>query len=49
MTCHLGDFAEYAALRRALSDREAELARERSGPAPAGRGDVVGNAQRSAM
>jgi ATP-dependent RNA helicase HelY len=31
MTCHLGDFAEYAALRRALSDREAELARERTG------------------
>ena len=28
MTCHLGDFEEYAALRRALSDREAELARE---------------------
>jgi ATP-dependent RNA helicase HelY len=31
MTCHLGDFTEYAGLRRALSDREAELARERSG------------------
>jgi ATP-dependent RNA helicase HelY len=31
MTCHLGDFAEYAALRRALSDREADLSRERSG------------------
>jgi ATP-dependent RNA helicase HelY len=31
MTCHLGDFAEYAGLRRTLSDREAELARERSG------------------
>ncbi|WP_119730588.1 DEAD/DEAH box helicase [Thermomonospora amylolytica] len=28
-TCHLGDFMEYAALRRRLSDREAELARER--------------------
>jgi ATP-dependent RNA helicase HelY len=28
MTCHLGDFAEYAALRRALSDREAELSRQ---------------------
>ncbi|NHC47326.1 DEAD/DEAH box helicase [Motilibacter aurantiacus] len=27
MTCDLGDFGEYAALRRALSDREAELAR----------------------
>jgi ATP-dependent RNA helicase HelY len=27
MTCHLGDFAEYAALRRALTDREAELSR----------------------
>ncbi len=27
MTCHLGDFTEYAALRRALSDREAELSR----------------------
>src|SRR5690606_8830979 len=29
MTCHLGDFAEYAALRRRLSDRESELARQR--------------------
>ncbi|MFL6287495.1 MAG: DEAD/DEAH box helicase [Actinomycetes bacterium] len=28
MTCHLGDFSEYAALRRALSDREKQLARE---------------------
>ena len=28
--CHLGDFMEYAALRRRLSDREAELARRRS-------------------
>ncbi|HEX7188324.1 MAG TPA: DEAD/DEAH box helicase [Actinomycetes bacterium] len=27
MTCHLGDFTEYAALRRALSDREADLSR----------------------
>jgi len=27
MTCHLGDFEEYAGLRRALSDREAELSR----------------------
>jgi ATP-dependent RNA helicase HelY len=27
-TCHLGDFAEYAALRRELSDRESMLARE---------------------
>ncbi|WP_283136797.1 DEAD/DEAH box helicase [Rhizohabitans arisaemae] len=29
MTCHLGDFPEYAALRRALSDRESELSRQR--------------------
>ncbi|MEU1881702.1 DEAD/DEAH box helicase [Streptosporangium sp. NPDC020072] len=29
MTCHLGDFEEYAGMRRALSDREAELARQR--------------------
>ncbi|WP_084958362.1 DEAD/DEAH box helicase [Thermoactinospora rubra] len=29
MTCHLGDFGEYAALRRRLSDREAELSRQR--------------------
>ncbi|MBB4919609.1 DEAD/DEAH box helicase [Streptosporangium saharense] len=29
MTCHLGDFEEYAAMRRALSDREAELSRQR--------------------
>jgi ATP-dependent RNA helicase HelY len=28
-TCHLGDFMQYAALRRALSDRESELSRER--------------------
>ncbi|MFD0903775.1 DEAD/DEAH box helicase [Actinomadura sediminis] len=28
--CHLGDFMEYAALRRRLSDREAQLSRERS-------------------
>jgi ATP-dependent RNA helicase HelY len=27
MTCHLGDFEEYAALRRQLSDREGELSR----------------------
>jgi ATP-dependent RNA helicase HelY len=30
-TCQLGDFMEYAALRRRLSDREKELARARSG------------------
>ncbi|MFM9134625.1 MAG: DEAD/DEAH box helicase [bacterium] len=30
MTCHLGDFAEYAALRRALSDTEKEMRRDRS-------------------
>ena len=28
MTCHLGDFGEYSALRRTLSDREAELSRQ---------------------
>jgi ATP-dependent RNA helicase HelY len=28
MTCHLGDFTEYAALRRAVSDREKLLSRE---------------------
>ncbi|MFI0776116.1 DEAD/DEAH box helicase [Streptomyces sp. NPDC021212] len=28
MTCHLGDFDEYARLRRELKDRETELARE---------------------
>ena len=28
--CHLGDFAEYAGLRRGLSERESALARERS-------------------
>ncbi|HET7529876.1 MAG TPA: DEAD/DEAH box helicase [Mycobacteriales bacterium] len=28
MHCHLGDFEEYAALRRSLKDREATLARE---------------------
>ncbi|TCO53548.1 DEAD/DEAH box helicase [Actinocrispum wychmicini] len=30
MTCHLGDFAEYAELRRKLSDREKALARQNS-------------------
>src|SRR5919202_1955958 len=30
MKCHLGDFAEYAALRRRISDREAELSRRSS-------------------
>jgi len=30
MQCHLGDFAEYAGLRRALKDRESQLAREGS-------------------
>ncbi len=29
MTCHLGDFTEYAGLRRRLSDREAELSKQR--------------------
>jgi ATP-dependent RNA helicase HelY len=28
MTCHLGDFDEYAGLRRSLKDREAELSRQ---------------------
>src|SRR5207302_10967722 len=28
MHCHLGDFEEYAGLRRALKDRESQLARE---------------------
>ncbi|GAB2625567.1 DEAD/DEAH box helicase [Streptomyces capparidis] len=28
MTCHLGDFEEYARLRRQLKDREADLARQ---------------------
>jgi ATP-dependent RNA helicase HelY len=28
MTCHLGDFEEYALLRRAIADREAALSRE---------------------
>ncbi len=31
MTCHLGDFAEYAGLRRAIKDREAQLSRRRQG------------------
>ncbi len=30
-TCHLGDFMEYAGLRRSLSDREKSFTRERSG------------------
>src|SRR6185437_6716065 len=30
MRCHLGDFAEYAALRRRIGEREAELSREAS-------------------
>ncbi|MFI0981669.1 DEAD/DEAH box helicase [Streptomyces sp. NPDC021093] len=28
MTCHLGDFAQYAALRRELKDRETDLAKQ---------------------
>ncbi|MDQ1289006.1 MAG: ATP-dependent helicase HelY [Actinomycetota bacterium] len=31
MTCHLGDFTEYAALRRRLHDRETTLARSHAG------------------
>ncbi|MBC7638228.1 MAG: DEAD/DEAH box helicase [Rhodoferax sp.] len=31
MSCHLGDFAEYAGLRRAVKDREAQLSRRRQG------------------
>jgi ATP-dependent RNA helicase HelY len=31
MACHLGDFTKYAELRRSLSEREGELARERAG------------------
>jgi ATP-dependent RNA helicase HelY len=30
MTCHLGDFREYAGLRRSLSERESRLAKESS-------------------
>jgi ATP-dependent RNA helicase HelY len=30
MTCHLGDFAEYAALRKRLADREKALSRQNS-------------------
>ncbi|WP_341361115.1 DEAD/DEAH box helicase [Georgenia sp. M64] len=30
MSCHLGDFAEYADLRRRIKNREADLSRERS-------------------
>jgi ATP-dependent RNA helicase HelY len=50
MRCHLGDFAEYAALRRQISDREAELSRRSSRDSRAAalaslerlrRGDVV--------
>ncbi|GAA4226897.1 DEAD/DEAH box helicase [Actinomadura meridiana] len=29
--CHLGDFMEYAGMRRRLSDREAQVSRERAG------------------
>ncbi len=37
MTCHLGDFPEYAAMRRALSDREADAVQAaRRRPAGAG-------------
>jgi ATP-dependent RNA helicase HelY len=31
MTCHLGDFAEYADLRRQIKDREAQQSRRRQG------------------
>ena len=46
MTCHLGDFEEYAGLRRTLKDREAELARSGVGPAPRGRGPLARGAAR---
>ena len=41
MVCHLGDFEEYAELRRQLTDREKELARDGAGPSPRGRGRGV--------
>ena len=44
MTCHLGDFAEYAALRRRLSDREAELSRQRGAARRAAGGALAGGA-----
>jgi ATP-dependent RNA helicase HelY len=43
MSCHLGDFAEYAALRRQLSDAERELSR--SG-ARARQGDLIASLER---
>ena len=45
MTCHLGDFEEYAALRRALKDREAELVSHGGRPAPRERHPGPGGAQ----
>lgn len=50
MTCRLGDFREYAALRQAIADAEADLSRDRSAArrnetgramSALGRGDVV--------
>lgn len=43
MHCHLGDFAEYAALRRDISAREAELSRSAS---RARRGDAIADLER---
>ena len=42
MTCHLGDFREYARLRRAISDREAALARTGSANRRAAGGRLAG-------
>jgi ATP-dependent RNA helicase HelY len=41
MTCHMGDFEEYAALRRTLSDREAMLSREGAGQRRAAAADSL--------
>jgi ATP-dependent RNA helicase HelY len=43
MQCHLGDFAEYARLRRELTERESVLSRERS---RARRGAIAGSVEK---
>jgi ATP-dependent RNA helicase HelY len=46
MTCHMGDFTEYAALRQAIKDRESQLSRARSAQRRAEATDSLRSLQR---
>ena len=45
MTCHLGDFEEYARLRRELKDRETELAKQGAAQRRAAAASLAGEAE----